>query len=503
MNEYNISVLGKIFTAVESGGQIYGNGRWDDVTLPHMGNEKTLTLGAYQFGGGSNEGRDLLKLIRERYPAVFAKYDTRGLAATLSIDWCGTGFVGTEEQRAAIKKLIATDEGIECQTAMYGEVQLPTYLNHAYAYGIPENDIPALMMWAEIDHLGGSKAPVRVFDRCVGDYSVDVILEALRPKYADYSKYKCPVEDKVFWTRHQKCAEFVKKYAQYPEENEESKEEEKQELTAKERAKILLRQQDLKVMTGYTPEGAQCFKDAGAWTTTPIKGSIVYFWGKPSGEKKYRICHTGIVKSVNTSKKTFKTDEGNSSSTEWTTNGGCVAEHEYSYAAVGGSNRVNGFGIPDFEGAGVTADQFVAMADSYLGYEEKKSDANLDSFHANAGSNNHQKFERDVIGCSGDQWCQYYVDAIALYTCEKAETDNTQTGGIDLIVRELNKGSKGADVKTLQILLIHKFTISCGSAGADGDFGNATESAVKEFQMIKGLDADGSVGPLTWAALVN
>lgn len=59
------------------------------------------------------------------------------------------------------------------------------------------------------------------------------------------------------------------------------------------------------------------------------------------------------------------------------------------------------------------------MADYYLGYEEKRSDANLDSFHANAGSNNYQKFERDVIGCSGDQWCQYYVDAIAIYTCEE------------------------------------------------------------------------------------
>lgn len=506
MNEYNISVLGKIFTAVESGGQIYGKGRWDDVTLPHFGNEKTLTLGAYQFGGGSNEGRDLLRLIRERYHETFAKYDTCGIAATLDIDWYLTGFIGSEAQRAAIKAMIAAPDGITCQTIMFGEVQLPTYLKHAYAYGIPAENIPALMMWAEIDHLGGSKAPVRVFNRCNGDFTVDKILSALLPKHADYTKYKCPVEDSIFWTRHVKCSEFVMQYAQYPEEDAENKNEEKedkQELTAKERAKILLRQQNLKVMTGYTPEGAQCFKDAGAWTKTPIKGAIVYFWGKPAGEKKYRICHTGIVKSVNTSGKTFRTDEGNSSSSSWTTNGGCVAEHEYSYANVGGDNRVNGFGIPDFEGAGITADEFVAMADYYLGYEEKRSDANLDSFHANAGSNNHQKFERDVIGCSGDQWCQYYVDAIAIYTCEgkKAETTG-MTGGIQVTVRELSKGSKGSDVKTVQILLIHKFGISCGSSGADGDFGDATDSAVKKFQEIKGLDADGCIGPLTWAALV-
>ena len=141
MNEYNISVLGKIFTAVESGGQIYGKGRWDDVTLPHFGNEKTLTLGAYQFGGGSNEGRDLLRLICERYPKTFAKYDTCGIAATLDIDWYSTGFIGSEAQRAAIKAMIAAPDGITCQTIMFGEVQLPTYLKHAYAYGIPAENI--------------------------------------------------------------------------------------------------------------------------------------------------------------------------------------------------------------------------------------------------------------------------------------------------------------------------------------------------------------------------
>lgn len=104
MNEYNISVLGKIFTAVESGGQIYGKGRWDDVTLPHFGNEKTLTLGAYQFGGGSNEGRDLLRLIRERHPETFAKFDTCGIAATLDIDWYSTGFTGSKHSGQQSKR---------------------------------------------------------------------------------------------------------------------------------------------------------------------------------------------------------------------------------------------------------------------------------------------------------------------------------------------------------------------------------------------------------------
>lgn len=63
-------------------------------------------------------------------------------------------------------------------------------------------------------------------------------------------------------------------------------------------------------------------------------------------------------------------------------------------------------------------------------------------------------------------------------------------------------GSKGADVKKAQQLLIAK-GYSCGAAGADGDFGAGTYSAVKKFQADNGLEADGIVGANTWAALLK
>lgn len=40
-----------------------------------------------------------------------------------------------------------------------------------------------------------------------------------------------------------------------------------------------------------------------------------------------------------------------------------------------------------------------------------------------------------------------------------------------------------------------------GAAGVDGQFGDDTLSAVKQFQGAKGLDVDGEVGPNTWATL--
>lgn len=84
-------------------------------------------------------------------------------------------------------------------------------------------------------------------------------------------------------------------------------------------------------------------------------------------------------------------------------------------------------------------------------------------------------------------------------------TTTTTTKGGNTVMIELSvlkKGSKGNEVKTLQRLLI-ALGYSCGSAGADGDFGNATLSAVNSFQKGKGLTVDGIVGKNTWNKLLK
>ncbi len=61
----------------------------------------------------------------------------------------------------------------------------------------------------------------------------------------------------------------------------------------------------------------------------------------------------------------------------------------------------------------------------------------------------------------------------------------------------LRLNSRGEEVVTLQKLLISK---GC-SIESDGVFGQATQSAVKEFQLRCGLSADGIVGGDTWSRL--
>ncbi len=64
----------------------------------------------------------------------------------------------------------------------------------------------------------------------------------------------------------------------------------------------------------------------------------------------------------------------------------------------------------------------------------------------------------------------------------------------------IKKGQKSENVKKVQARLI-ELGYSCGKYGADSNFGNDTENAVKAFQRDNGLAQDGIVGPKTWEKL--
>ena len=89
-------------------------------------------------------------------------------------------------------------------------------------------------------------------------------------------------------------------------------------------------------------------------------------------------------------------------------------------------------------------------------------------------------------------------DGIIGPATKKALKNVSSSSGIS--ERLLKLGSRGEDVKTLQMTLKLR-GYSIGSAGPDGVFGADTERAVKAFQADHNLEPDGVVGPATQEAL--
>lgn len=248
------------------------------------------------------------------------------------------------------------------------------------------------------------------------------------------------------------------------------------------------------------------------------------------------------------------------------------------------------------------ADRLIAVAEGEIGYLEKKSNKNLDSKTANAGSGNYTKYNRDMRAWAksagiNNQWCQNFVDwcfvvafgkedakkliyvftnytptgsnafkkrgryikrgqgkpkrgdVIYFYSKPKGRIghvgivykvsgntvytiEGNTSGASSLItngggVRKksysmsstyidgygsvdyaalgtsgdegiaptdaLKNGDEGADVKAMQEGLI-RLGFDCGRWGADGDFGDCTELALRDFQKRFGLPVTGVYG---------
>lgn len=96
---------------------------------------------------------------------------------------------------------------------------------------------------------------------------------------------------------------------------------------------------------------------------------------------------------------------------------------------------------------------------------------------------------------------QALADELAEYYGAAAATP-TEKEGYPVTMRTIKKGSEGAQVKALQALLIG-YGYDCGRTGADGDFGTATDAALRKYQSRQGLTPDGIAGPKTWARLLG
>ena len=123
-----------------------------------------------------------------------------------------------------------------------------------------------------------------------------------------------------------------------------------------------------------------------------------------------------------------------------------------------------------------------------------------DGYVVEAKSHNDGVVKTKLTGRGWTKWgyCPY-ITYEAQGTPEKEEN---KVYDYTLGFSYLRKGTKGADVKALQQLLIAN-GFDCGSAGVDGDFGSATDKAVKAYQVANGLEVDGVVGKNTMNSLLG
>lgn len=88
----------------------------------------------------------------------------------------------------------------------------------------------------------------------------------------------------------------------------------------------------------YTPDSAQYYKNSGRWYAKPQRGDQIFF------RNSERICHTGIVYKVDSSK--VYTIEGNTSAgSQVIPNGGAVCKKSYDLS----NSRIAGYGRPKYD----------------------------------------------------------------------------------------------------------------------------------------------------------
>lgn len=96
----------------------------------------------------------------------------------------------------------------------------------------------------------------------------------------------------------------------------------------------------------------------------------------------------------------------------------------------------------------------------------------------------------------------YPWDYVLRYT-EEDEDEPKEQWLCNAELPMLQNGDVGGAVLAMQVLLVHKWGVSVGSCGCDGEFGDDTENAVRSFQAWRELDSDGVVGANTWRKLIG
>ena len=171
-----MNILIKIIAAVETGGQIYGQARYDDYTpaYANCSNETSCTIGAFQEYGSLAKG--LLQEILNTYPTTFRKYDNEGIESDLQrASWTDYSPARGSAKAKAIQAIISSPDGIKVQNNRI-QKQMESHIAFAQKQGV--SDVDALFMCANFIHQGGQSACTRILKKTQKPYTLDHLYAA-------------------------------------------------------------------------------------------------------------------------------------------------------------------------------------------------------------------------------------------------------------------------------------------------------------------------------------
>lgn len=210
LTEKNMGIMRSILYAVETGGQVYGQVDYDNYTGSgtNSSNEKALTIGGGAFY--ATNAKILLEKIQKADPSGFKKLDTAGISSDLkSQDWTRYDPGKGSEKAKCIQAIINTESGRKCQDEMMDDY-IESYVKNGENLGVSDQE--ALMMCANIEHLGGLSALKRVIGKTQKPYTLDNIMSALKTDQSDSSNNN-QVGDRLYWSRHEKVYGWIKEKA--------------------------------------------------------------------------------------------------------------------------------------------------------------------------------------------------------------------------------------------------------------------------------------------------
>lgn len=460
MTDKQLEIARKCIYACETGGQVYGNARYDCYVGNHTNSDKET---ACTIGAGGNHAitaKKLMQSILEKYPTVFRTNDTAGIESDLQKSWESYDPGVGSAKAKCIQKIISTPEGIKCQNELLNS-QILARAEKVNAVGV--TDIDAQIFAAEIIHLGGYAAFERVLKKTSKPYSMDNIYKALKTDQNDTSSNN-QVGDKKYWSRHEKIYGWLKEKIS----------------NTKEESKVSITEKDITI----------CGHGSGNPSTKNMYtyNSQRYSSVASNGKRKGVVCVLRLKALTNSGRikfhDTYKTILGRNiysqdlrSYVYKTYNGKYYSDCSSSICATFAKI---GYNVSLLNTAGM-----------YYSSLFEKVPVNISNGHI---TNPEILKVGDCLMYTGSDPSRPlqigHVESI--YEIKSSTSNNSPSSSVSNNIT-LQKGSSGSAVKTMQTMLI-VCGYSCGSAGADGEFGDGTLKALKAFQKDASINVDGIYG---------